>query len=133
MDISSTPHDDGSVFVVPKMTLSDVALQTAEGRKTRKIQLQPLESQTLGQDRQRSVAKSILLVLTVTLAMVVNVGSTINFFTFFTTCVHYLSKMVFPDSQLDLVHDSFSNHPKGDACSRSRTAVDYLCLPSQLR
>ena len=85
MDASKTLHDDGALFVIPKTTLS-MAFQTAEAGKIRKIQLQPLESQTSKRGRQSSVAKSILLVLTVTLAMVVNVGSTVNFPTSYNMC-----------------------------------------------
>lgn len=77
MDTSSlsTFHDDGSKFFTPTQTLTDLADPTADRSK---MTLAETEAQVApGLENSRSLVNSILLVLTVTLAMVVNVrGST---------------------------------------------------------
>ena len=82
---SSPLNEDGSVSVNPKTTPSDSGAMTPRMEEQKKLHSPSVveaEASGLAQDRQRSAAKSVLLVLTITLVMIVNVRSIHSYFLF---------------------------------------------------
>ena len=126
MDDTMHKLRDGGVNVTPEPVESELTVpQIAEGEFVK-------ETSELDQRDQRSLANSVLLVLTVTFAMIVNVRTPLILFLTFD---FLMSPFLVSHSACECHSFLYSTtyHSKRNAPTGSATTMDCICVSSQFR